>query len=422
MNAILSEYLDRTKRSANLMQRAFDSVAGGVSRNFGFHVPYPVVNEGGSGPFIRDVDGNEYIDFAYNGMSLIHGHAFPPVVAEIAAATQSAWAWQGVNVPQIEYAELLRKRLPGMEQVRFTNTGSEANMLACKVARRYSGRDLILKASAAYHGSFPDLEAGLRGMGAIAGRTLICDFGDTEAFLDMMRKHDLAAVIIEPVLMTGDVVPPPPGFLQAIESLALERGIVFIIDDCLMFRLAPGGSSEFFGLQPDLITLGKFIGGGIPMGAVCGRREIMSVFGPKGERPLFHGGSFNGNALSARSGIVTMQHLSREAIDRMNAQATAIHRRLDEAIAKKGLPAKTTCVGSTVGITFQVEGLKRQGYYTDYTIDLNFHLACMSSGLQAGAGGFFSLCTAFTEETTAEAVRRIDAALDRLQACHPRLY
>jgi len=418
VNAILSEYMDRTKKSATLMERAFDVVAGGVSRNFGFHIPYPVVNECGSGFIIRDVDGNEYIDFVYNGMSLIHGHSFPPVVSEIEKATQAGWAWQGVNVPQIEYAELLRKRLPGVGQVRFTNTGSEATMLAVKVARRFSGRDLILKATAAYHGTYPDLEAGLHGKGALADRTLIRDFGDTDGFLDAMRKHDLAAVIIEPVLITGGCVPPPPGYLQAIEKLARERGILFIVDDCLMLRLAPGGSSEFFGIQPDIIALGKFLGGGIPMGAVCGRRDIMEVFSAK-DAPLYHGGSFNGNALSARCGIVTMNHLTRKAIDRMNTQAARIRQHLDEAIAKRKLPASTTSIGSTVGISFEAEGLKKQDYYADYTIDLNFHLACLLSGLQPGAGGFFSLCTAFTDDTVAEACRRMDAALDRVQAAHP---
>jgi glutamate-1-semialdehyde 2,1-aminomutase len=400
------------------MQRSFDIIAGGVSRNFGFHIPYPVMNERGAGARLFDVDGNEYIDFAYNGMSLIHGHAFAPVTDEIARVSRQGWAWPGSSLAQIEFGELLRQRIPGAEMVRFTNSGSEANMLAVKIARHYRNRDLILKAGSAYHGTYPDLEAGLHGQGEIRGRTLIRPFGDTDAFIDAMRRHrdDLAAVIIEPVLITGAVVLPPPGFLAAVCDFARECGIVSIIDDCLMFRLAPAGSSEFFGITPDLVALGKFIGGGIPTGAVVGPREIMRVFGPGNSAPLYHGGSFNGNVMSSRAGTITLEHLSRDVIARMNLQAAGIRAHLRDAVTRRGLPAEITGVGSVVGISFQAEGLQKRDYYDDYTIDLNFHLACLTCGLQPGAGGFFALASVFDDDTIAETNRRLDRALDMLDA------
>ncbi|MCW3477103.1 aspartate aminotransferase family protein [Limobrevibacterium gyesilva] len=422
MNAILAEYQRRTSRSATLMERSFDVVAGGVSRNFGYHIPYPVMNQRGAGAFLYDIDGNDYIDFAYNGMSLIHGHAYPPVTEEIARVTQQGWAWPGSSLAQIEFAEMLRRRIPGVDQVRFTNSGSEANMLAVKIARRHRGRDLILKAGSAYHGTYPDLEAGLHGQGEIRGKVLIREFGDTEGFLDAMRRHRdmLAAVIIEPTLITGAVVPPPQGFLQAVCDFARDSGIVSIVDDCLMFRLAPAGSSEFFAIKPDLVALGKFIGGGIPTGAVCGPREIMRVFGPGNTEPLYHGGSFNGNVLSSRAGMVTLEHLTRDAILQMNHQATTIRAHLDAAIARRGLPAETTGIGSVVGISFTAEGLQKRDYYADYTIDLDFHLACLICGLQPGAGGYFSLATVFDDATIVETCRRLDCALDLLDTARPR--
>jgi glutamate-1-semialdehyde 2,1-aminomutase len=417
MNSILAEYQARTSRSAALMRRSFDVIAGGVSRNFGFHIPYPVVNEEGHGARIVDVDGNEYIDFVYNGMSLIHGHAFPPVVEEIRAVIVDGWAWQGTNLPQIEYGELLCRRLRSVERVRFTNSGSEATMLAVKVARRHTGRMLILKANAAYHGTYPDLEAGLHGTGDIEGRTVARPFGDTEAFIEAMRTHDFAAVVIEPVLITGGCVPPPPGFLKAVQDFARERGILVVMDDCLMFRLAPGGSAEFFDLAPDLIVLGKFLGGGIPMGAVLGPAGIMGVFSDSA-RPLYHGGSFNGNALASRAGLATMQALTREAIDGMNARAAHLRTSIDGTISRLGLPAETTSVGSTVGVTFKADGLSKQDYYADYTIDLDFHLACLLEGLQPGAGGFFSFSTAIDDAILAEAEDRIERALVRVAVQH----
>jgi glutamate-1-semialdehyde 2,1-aminomutase len=422
VNAILAEYRARTPRSAALMERSFDVVAGGVSRNFGYHIPYPVVNDRGAGARLIDVDGNEYIDFAYNGMSLIHGHAFLQVVETITETVQHAWAWPGSNVAQIEFAELLRARIPGVDQVRFTNSGSEANMLAVKLARHYQGRQLILKAGSAYHGTYPDLEAGLHGQGEIHERTIIRPFGDTQAFIDAIRTHRerLAAVIVEPVLITGGVVPPPEGFLHDVCVAARDNGVLTIIDDCLMFRLAPAGSSEFFDIQPDLIALGKFIGGGIPTGAVCGPRHVMRAFSPGNAESLYHGGSFNGNVLSCRAGLVTLRHLTREAIDEMNRRAAFIRAHLDDAIARRGLAAETTGIGSVIGITFRAEGLQKRDYYADYTIDLDFHLACLINGLQPGAGGFFSLATAVDDVAVIETNRRLDAALDMLAQQYPR--
>ena len=422
MNAIVDAYRARTPRSAALMERSFNVVAGGVSRNFGYHIPYPVVNDRGMGPHLIDVDGNVYIDFAYNGMSLIHGHAFPPVAEAIAQAVREAWAWPGSNLAQIEFAELLCARIPGVDQVRFTNSGSEANMLAVKLARHHQGRQLILKAASAYHGTYPDLEAGLHGYGEIRNRTLIRPFGDTQAFLEVIhsQRDTLAAVIIEPILVTGAVVPPPNGFIRDVCVAARDSGVLTIVDDCLMFRLAPGGSSEFFGIKPDLITLGKFIGGGIPTGAVCGPRHIMRAFTPGNAESLYHGGSFNGNVLSCRAGTITLQYLTRAAIDGMNGRAATILAHLNEAIARRGLPAQTTGVGSVIGVSFSSDGSRQRDYYDNYAIDLDFHLACLVNGLQPGAGGFFSLSTAIDDIAVAETNRRLDAALDMLAAQRPR--
>ncbi len=420
MQNILDEYRRRTARSEALNRRSREIIAGGVSRNFGFHIPYPVMNEHAEGARIYDVDGNEYIDFAYNGMALIHGHAYAPVVDAITAAARQGWAWPGSSLPQIEFGELLRRRIPQAEMVRFTNSGSEATMLAVKVARHHTGRELILKADSAYHGTFPDLEAGLHGHGEMRGRTLIRRFGDTAGFIDAMRQHanELAAVIIEPVLITGAVVTPPDGFLAAVCDCARDNGIVSIIDDCLMFRLAYAGSSEFFGITPDLIALGKFIGGGIPTGAVVGPRRIMQVFEAGNRGALYHGGSFNGNLLSSRAGKVTLEHLSREAIARMNSQAAELRAHLRAAIERRRLPATTTGAGSVIGIGFEVEGLQKRDYYDDYTIDLQFHLACLVCGLQPGTGGFFALSTVVDDATLQEAKQRLDRAIGMLDVRH----
>lgn len=417
MQTAQAAYEARTPKSRALMTKSHRFIAGGVSRNFGYHTPYPVVNVSGHGAWLLDVDGNDYVDFAYNGMSLIHGHAYPPVVREIEAAAARGWAWPGSSCEQVSFAAALAARVPGMQQVRFTNSGNEATMLSVKVARHVTQRLLILKASTAYHGTFPDLEAGLHGQGAITGRTLIAPFGDTQSFADLIAqyKNELAAVVIEPVLITGGVVPPPPGFLPDICRLAREAGVLTIVDDCLMFRLAPGGSSEFFVIEPDLVVLGKFIGGGIPTGVLCGPTRIMQHFEPGSSRPLYHGGSFNGNVMSARAGLACLAALDATAISRMNTQSARLRAFLVDQVARRGLDAEVTGIGSVAGIGFPEPGHIRQDYYASESTDRTFHLACLANGLQPGAGGIFAMATVFDDPLMEEAETRIANALDLLQ-------
>jgi glutamate-1-semialdehyde 2,1-aminomutase len=330
---ILRAYETRTPRSAQLMAKACCFMPGGNTRTTTFHPPYPVVFEHGKGPWLTDVDGRKYVDLFYNGLSLIHGHAFEPVRQAAAQALERGTAWSGASPEQITFAELLHHRIPRGPLIRFTNTGSEAAMLAVKIARHITGRPLILKFTGAYHGLYPDLEAGLYGLRDKPEATLVAPFNDLSSLEDVLDRHQgrIAAVIYEPVLYTGRVNVPDPGFLKALEARAQERGILTILDDCLMFRLGVGGSAEKFQLAPDLTVLGKFIGGGTPVGAVAGHKELMMVLDPTREGCIFHGGSFNGNVLGCAAGLATLDHLTRAAIDRMDMQASAIRSRILES-------------------------------------------------------------------------------------------
>jgi len=412
MDDIVERYKASTPNSSRLMARSAQVIAGGVSRNFGYHIPYPVVNARGAGARIEDVDGNVYIDTAYNGLSLIHGHAPAELLREIEAAIADGWAWPGTSQAQIDFGEALLKRIPGYDKVRFTNSGTEAMMLAVKIARRATKRPLLLKARAAYHGSYPDLEAGLHGTGAIEGRTIVRDFGDTDGFIEAIRENRdrLAAVLIEPVLVTGAIVPPPEGFLEAITEAARANDVLVILDDCLMFRLAPAGSLEFFDIEADLMVLGKFIGGGVPMGAVLGQDSVMRVLSDPDE-PLYHGGSFNGNLLACRAGLKSLEMLSPDSIDRMNAQAAEIKRFLQSNNTLQNYSPALTGVGSVVGISFNESEADAKDYLTTLNRNLRFHLSCLLSGVQMGAGGIISLATAFDDDTVEDLKSRLDGAI-----------
>ena len=209
LNSIEETYRARTPASAELLARAKESLPGGLTRNFGYFPPYPVVHQRGQGPYLWDLDGNRYVDLNYNGLSLIHGHAFPPVAEALARVAPEGWAWLGTSRPQVEFAETLKSRIAIFERVLFTNSGTEAGMLAVKLARAFTGRPLVLKARGGYHGTYSDLEAGLHGQGEIPGHTLLAEFNDIASIERVLAAHGgkIAAVVLEPVMYTGVVMP-----------------------------------------------------------------------------------------------------------------------------------------------------------------------------------------------------------------------
>jgi glutamate-1-semialdehyde 2,1-aminomutase len=415
-NDIEEVYLSRTPRSASLTERAKRSLPGGLTRNFGFYKPYPVIHERGEGAYLWDVDGNRYVDLNYNGLSLIHGHAFPPVAEALAKALPGGWAWLGTNVPQIEFAETLCRRVPTFERALLTNSGTEASMLAVKMARGFTGRPLILKARGGYHGTYSDLEAGLHGQGEIANRALLAEFNDIASFERVLaeRGREIAAVVIEPVMYTGVVMPPLPGFLNQLQAAARKAGALFVLDDCLMFRLAPGGSAELYGLEPDITFLGKFIGGGVPCGAVGGRAEIMDLADPGRPGGLYHGGSFNGNVLASLAGRVAIEELTAERIATMNRLADRLKAEIEARGRKLGLPVILLAEGSVMGLYFAKEKPKPGPDMPNEELSLRFHLACLNNGVQMGPGNMISLATPIDDKVMDEVVAGMGAALEAI--------
>ena len=415
---IAEAYLARTPASEAMMRRAQEAMPGGSTRTVGWFPPYPVVFDHGEGPFLYDLDGHDYVDLFGNGLSLIHGHCYPPIRQAAEAVLARGTAWSGASVPQIEFAEVLRDRIPGADLVRFANTGTEAAMLAVKLARRATGRPGVLKAWAAYHGSYDDLEAGLHGQGEIQNRVWLAEFGDLASFRRVLEEHgdEIGAVIAEPVMYTGVVVPPPDGFLPALADLAREFGALFIIDDCLMFRLHEHGSAGKYGFQADLTVLGKFIGGGTPVGAVAGREELLSLFDPRRPDRLYHGGSFNGNVLGTACGKVAVEHLTAEAIAAMDRRAGQLRATLEQHAAKAGVPLVTSGVGSTFGVYLASSLPSPTGPRPDAAQSQLFQLAAVNRGVLFGDGGEAAIPTVLTDEALAETGQRVCQAIDDVAA------
>jgi glutamate-1-semialdehyde 2,1-aminomutase len=414
LTGIHREYTRLTPGSAELMARAAEVMPRGLTRTLSWFAPYPVVFDHGRGASVHDVDGNRYVDLFSNGLSLIHGHAYPPVEKALREALERGTAWPGTSDAQVEFAEMLCERVPGAEQVRFANTGTEAMMVGVKLARHVSGKQLIVKAWHAYHGSYDDLEVGLQNQGEMPGRVALATFGEIETYEEILERHtgEIAAIVVEPVQYTGVVTPPPEGFLPRLRQLARDAGALLVLDDCLMFRLAEGGSAQRYGFDADITCLGKWIGGGLPVGVIAASEAMMSSFDLDPEKPLYHGGSFNGNLLGMVAGTIALRDLTNDAIARIDAQAESLKADIAAAAEACGLAVSTPGVGSAFGLYV----LEEPGGEIDWRSSALLHLAAVTRGVYYGSGGEFGLCTQITDEELAQASTGLAEALDDVAA------
>lgn len=347
--SLVDAYLARTPRSGELFERATRSLPGGSTRTTVYSAPYPPYIAAGEGLTVRDVDGNVYRDFLGNYTSLILGHAHPAVVAAVEAQVKRGAAFGAPTEIEIELAEELRRRLPSLELVRFTNSGTEATMFAIRAARAFTGRPLIAKFSASYHGTHDAVMAGTPGVPeAMSGLVLELPWEDAEGVGRAIAGHeaDLAAIIIEPVQGSGGVRPATPGFLAFLRAFADRHGALLIFDEIIAFRIGPGGAQGIFGVRPDLTALGKIIGGGHPLAAFGGRAEVMAVFDARRAGSISHGGTFNGNPVAAAAGLATLGELTPEVFARLDALGERLRLRVAETIARNGLDARISVVGS----------------------------------------------------------------------------
>lgn len=412
--SIEETYIKRTPGSEQLMQRAREYMPGGNTRSWTHFNPYPIVYSRADGAFLWDADGNRYIDVFYNGLSIIHGHRFEPIQRAIQEALDRGAPWQGASDKQVEFAEFLCRRIPSVERVFFTNSGTEAAMLAAKLARSITQRPLILKAWGAYHGTYEDFEAGLIGHKELPDRTLLAEFGNAESFERALAGNPgrVAAVFMEPVMYTESVLPPPPGFLHRVQAAAKEAGALFVIDDCLMFRLAEGGSQEKYDLQPDLTVLGKFIGAGVPVGVVGGPEKHMELLDPRRKGYVEHGGSYNGNLVGMAAGKVNLEHLTAEQISAMDRRTE----RLGDALAKKasamGIPLCVPVAGSVMGLYFSERPAVPPRRNNNSGLQQQFRLACLNHGIAAGPNGQIALATMLDDSILEEVIAGFSAALE----------
>jgi glutamate-1-semialdehyde 2,1-aminomutase len=296
----------------------------------------------GEGSHIFDVDGNEYIDYVLSWGPLILGHCFPPVMEALQEVLKIGTSFGAPTEREVELAELIHECVPSIEMVRLVNSGTEATMSALRVARGFTGRDLTIKFEGCYHGHVDSLlvkaGSGMATLGiadtagvpeAFAATTIALPFNSIAAVEQAFRDHPnkIAAVIVEPVVGNMGCVPPVPGFLEGLREITARHGALLIFDEVMTgFRLALGGAQERFGIRPDLTTLGKIVGGGMPLAAYGGRADVMNKIAPVG--PIYQAGTLSGNPMAVSAGIAMLRYLKShpdvyDIVERRAAQLTA---------------------------------------------------------------------------------------------------
>ena len=421
-------------RSAELFQRAAAVTPGGVNspvRAFRAVGGEPFFVARAQGARLWDEDGNEYLDYVLSWGPLILGHAHPAVVEAIRDAAGRGTSYGAPTGAEVELAELVREFVPSMERLRFVNSGTEATMSAVRLARGFTGRDLLLKFEGCYHGHGDSFlvkaGSGVATLGlpnspgvpaSLSQLTLTAPFNDLEAAEQIFRAHagKIAAVIMEPVVGNAGFILPDDGFLAGLRRITSEDGALLIFDEVMTgFRVAPGGAQEHYGVRPDLTTLGKVIGGGLPVGAYGGRRDVMDQVAPSG--PVYQAGTLSGNPLAMAAGIAQLRILRdtdpypelERRTDRLLQGLLANARDLD-------VPAVGAHLGSMWGVFFTAEPVRcfATAQRSDTALFARFFRACLDRGIffapSAFEAGFLS-----TAHTDADIDQTIERARDALR-------
>ena len=350
-------------KSARLFARALELLPGGVNspvRAFRAVGGTPLFLRSASGPTVADVDGRIFIDYVGSWGPMILGHADAEIVAALAAVAANGTSFGAPNELEIELAEEIIAAMPAIEMVRMVNSGTEAAMAAIRLARGSTGRDKLVKFEGCYHGHADSLlvkaGSGVATLGlpdspgvpaSLAQHTLTVPYNDAAALEDIFKQHpDIAAVIIEPVVGNMGCVPPQPGFLQLVREVTTKHGALLIYDEVMTgFRLARGGAQALYGIKPDITCLGKIIGGGLPVGAYGGSRELMRNIAPAGS--IYQAGTLSGNPLAMTAGLLTLRRLRDDAVyEKLEQRSAKLCDGLSTAAAEAGIKTITNRVGS----------------------------------------------------------------------------
>jgi len=417
---VIQRYIERTEKSKIHNEKAKKFLPGGDTRSIGYYSPYPIFAKEGKGACLYDSDGNEYLDFVNNMTSLVHGHVHPHITEALRKQLEKGVV-HGIPVEtKYKLAEQICKRVPSIESVRFNNTGSEATLFAMRAARGFTGKEKFIKIDGGYHGNhdfgqvnlFPDMATkGLprpyvaKGISStVLKDILVTPFNDLDTTEKLLKenKGEIAAIMVEPVLGTGGGVPGSKEYLQGLRQLADQYDTLLIFDEIITFRLHEGGYQTMMDVKPDLTTLGKVIGGGFPVGAFGGRKDIMDMFDPTKPDSMTHSGTFTGNAMAMTAGSAALEIFGQKEIDELNKLGGVFANGLQQAFTDTGVTGQVRGIGSLAMVYFSSKEIKTAKEVVLEVMQYGellkfFHLEMMNRGIYFLHRGMFSLTTPMTE-------------------------
>jgi len=350
--------------SKELFEESKKYLPGGVDSPVRAFEPYPFFTLKGNGSKIWDVDGNQYIDHCLAYGPLILGHSNPDVVKDIYKQIENGTAYGTPTENEIKLAKMVIERVPCAEMVRFVNSGTEATMSAIRLARGFTSKNKIVKFEGSYHGAH-DYVLVKSGSGAATlpdslgipedttKNTLSCPFNDIEALSNLINneKDEIAAIIVEPIMGNIGCVEPQEGYLKFLREITEENNIVLIFDEVITgFRLSRGGAQTYYSITPDLVTMGKIVGGGFPMGALAGKKELMEMIAPSGS--VYQAGTFNGNPISVQAGISTLKQLNQNFYENLNKKGNYLRSQITEIVEDLDLDIRPVGLASMFQIYF----------------------------------------------------------------------
>jgi glutamate-1-semialdehyde 2,1-aminomutase len=387
---IVKQYAEQNRKSLQLYRRAQASLPSGNTRSALYWPPFPLYLHRGSGSTVWDADGNPRVDLNYNNTTLIHGHNHPEVLAAARGQLEHGTVLGAPTEPEVRLAEELTKRIR-TDRIRFTPSGTEANMQALRVARAATSRHLIAKCVGAYHGSWdavpltaeaPDVPK------AVLGNTIQFPYNDAEAAEKTIKEHrgELAAVIVEPTMRD---MAPEPGFLEAVREATEDSGVLLVFDEVISFRLGPSGAQGLYGVRPDITTMGKIIGGGFPVGAYAASEETMApLVIPEAELPatsspaLGFSGTFNAHPVTMAAGLAAMKLLNKASYAKLASMGETIRKGLRGALEEEKVKAHVGGVGSFFHISWTDREVRdhASSLTADRALGTLFNLAVMNRG------------------------------------------
>jgi len=351
-------------KSEELFKESKKFLPGGVDSPVRAYKPYPFFAEYAKGSKIVDVEGKSYLDYCLAYGPMVLGHANPDVMAEVIAQIKKGSAYGVPTENEIELAKLVVKKVPCAEMVRFVNSGTEATMSAIRLARAATNRKKIIKFEGAYHGAHDYVlvksGSGAAGLPDSPGvpdettkNTILIPFNNEEAIVDIIKAEgeSIAAIIVEPIMGNIGIIPPMEKYLEFLRDITLENGIILIFDEVITgFRISEGGAQEYFGVTPDLVTFGKILGGGFPIGAISGKKELMEMLAPSGN--VYQAGTFNGNPISITAGLATLKQLNNSFYSEMDTKGDILRNGIRDILDEHSLNYQVAGLSSMFQIYF----------------------------------------------------------------------